>query len=321
MAANAYHGVYRRTRRTPTDHVKALPVPRSPRSSRADAAELLREIRALSDDPEAQLQVALRAMETSPHLDVLRTAIGIVGERRDSAHRDALIRKYEWCEAKPGQHDSGGYVREAIIKALQPIVQPGDLALLQRALTTYQLDGAYELCAGLRAAALIATNEIDPGFAALFAARFLTDPQNSFSGEPATTAIRVLIAQQNLAPVFGLVSWGQANGETIGEGLRNLVDLPPSLLPLLIERYRESEDEQVILGLFDLLLNHPTRDERVEEIMTFFRTTTLMDLYGIIAIQVVASRSGALIEALRDLRATELDRLRQQMLDQALELA
>lgn len=301
--------------------MKASPVPQSPRSSRADASETLQQLRRLADDPQAQLSAALRAIDSSPHLDLLRAALGIVGDARDPAHRQALLRKYAWCEAKPSQHDSGGYVREAIIKALRPIVEPVDLPLLQRALTTYQLDGAYELCAGLRAAALVAANEIDPGFAALVAARFLTDPQNSFSGEPATTAIRVLIAQQNLAPVFGLVSWGAANGETIAEGLRSLVDLPASLLPLLIERYRASEDEQVVLGLFDLLLNHPTRDEWVEEIMTFFRTTTLMDLYGIIAIQVVARRSGALIEALRKLRAIEPDRLRQQMLDQALELA
>lgn len=260
-------------------------------------------------------------MKSSRHLDVVRTAIGIIGDARNPDLRDALIAKYEWCEAKPGHHDSGGYIREAIVKALQPMIAPGDLPLLQRALTTYQMDGAYEVCAGLRAAALIAANDVDPGYAALFAARFLTDPQNSFSGEPATTAIRVLAAQQNLAPVFGLVSWGQANGETIAEGLRHLVDLPASLLPLLIERYRDSEDEQVVLGLFDLLLGHPTRDTWVEEIMAFFRTTTLMDLYGIIAIQVVASRSGPLIEALRELRATEFDSLRQGMLDQALELA
>lgn len=260
-------------------------------------------------------------MHTSRHLDVVRTAIGVVGESHDMASRDALVAKYDWCEAKPGQHDSGGYIREAIVKALRPIVQPGDLPLLQRALTTYQMDGAYEVCAGLRAAALIAANEVDPGFAALFAARFLTDPRTSFSGEPATTAIRVLAAQQNLAPIFGLVSWGVANGETIGEGLRHLVDLPASLLPLLIERYRESEDEQVVLGLFDLLLGHPTRDGWAGEILAFFRSTTLMELYGVIAIQVVASRSAVLIGALRDLRETEFDPLRQGMLDQALELA
>jgi hypothetical protein len=260
-------------------------------------------------------------MKGSRHLDVVRTSIGIIGEARDPAHREALYEKYVWCETKPAHNDTSGYIREAIVKALQPIVQPGDVPLLQRAMTTYQMDGAYEVCAGLRAAALIAANDVDPGMAAMFAARFLTDPQNSFSGEPATTAIRVLAAQQNLAPVFGLVSWGKGNGETIAEGLRNLLGMPASLIPLLLDRYRDSEDEQVVLGLFDLLLGHPTRDEWAGEIMAFFRTTTLMDLYGIIAIQVVASRSGVLIGALRELRATELDRLRQGMLDQALELA
>jgi hypothetical protein len=296
-------------------------VPRPKRSSRTDAQAGLRDLISLSDDPQAQYSLAEQLMRSSRHLDVVRTAIGIIGDRRDPASRTTLYEKYEWCQAKPGQHDSGGYIREAIVKALRPIVQPGDLPLLQRALTAYQMDGAYDVCAGLRAAALIAANDVDPAYAALFAARFLTDPQNSFSGEPATTAIRVLAAQQNLAPVFGLVSWGTANGETIGEGLRHLVDLPAPLLPLMIERYRDSEDEQVILGLFDLLLGHATREEWVEEIMAFFRTTTLMDLYGVIAIQVVASRSGPLIEALRELRATEFDPLRQGMLDQALDLA
>lgn len=260
-------------------------------------------------------------MRSSRHLDVVRTAIRIIGEARDPAHRPVLHEKFAWCETKPVQHDTSAYIREAIVKALQPIVSADDIPLLQRGLVTYQMDGAYEVCAGLRAASLIAMNDADPGLAALYAARFLTDPRNSFSGEPATTAIRVLAAQQNLAPVFGLVSWGNGNGETIGEGLRHLTELPASLLPLLLERYRESEDEQVVLGLFDLLLGHPTRDDWVDEVMAFFRTTTLMDLYGVIAIQVVASRSGVLIAALRDLRSMEFDRLRQQMLDQALELA
>lgn len=301
--------------------VKAQPLaPSSPRP-KANARAGIQDLRLLADDPEAQLLLAKQLMKTSRHLDVVRASIGIIGETRDPANREALYEKYAWCEAKPAHNDTSGYIREAIVKALQPIAHPGDLALLQRALTTYQMDGAYEVCAGLRAAALIAVNDVDPGIAAMFAARFLTDPQNSFSGEPATTAIRVLAAQQNLAPVFGLVSWGKGNGETIAEGLRNLVGMPASLIPLLIEQYRDSEDEQVVLGLFDLLLGHPTRDEWVQEVMTFFRTTTLMDLYGIIAIQVVASRSGMLIEALRELRATEFDRLRQGMLDQALELA
>lgn len=291
---------------------------RASRSSNADAAEHMRRLKELSDDPITQINVALQVMQSSGRLDVLRTAIGIIGDWRDPAHRDALLRKYDWCET---HGDTSGYVREAIIKAMQPVVQPGDLPLLQRAMTTYQMDGMYETCAGLRAAALIAANNVDPDFAALFAARFLTDPLTSFSGEPAFTAIRVLAAQQDLAPIFGMVSWGKAIGEVIGEGLRNLTDLPASLLPLLIEQYRESEDEQVILGLWDLLLGHPSRDEWAEELDLFFRTTTLMDLYGIIAIQVVASRSGVLIQTLRDVASLETDSMRRAMLEQALELA
>lgn len=291
---------------------------RASRSADANAGDQLRQLKELSDDPESQLHYALQVMEQSGHLDVLRTAIGIIGEARDTAHRDALIRKYDWCEA---HGDTSGFVREAIVKAMQPIVQPQDLPLLQRAMTTYQLDGIYETCAGLRAAALIAANNVDPDFAAMFAARFLTDPQTSFSGEPAFTAIRVLAAQQDLAPIFGVVSWGNAIGEVIGEGLRNLTDLPSSLLPLLIEHYRDSEDEQVILGLWDLLLGHPSRDEWTEELDRFFRTTTLMDLYGIIAMQVVASRSDVLIRKLRDIASLETDSMRRTMLEQALELA
>jgi len=265
--------------------------------------------------------LAEKAMRSSRHLDVVRTAIGIIGEARNPAYRPALHEKYAWCEEQGPRGDTSGYIREAIVRALQPIISPGDKDLLLRGLTTYQIEEIFDVCGGLRATALLAMNDVDPDLAELFAARFLTDPQNSLSGEPANTAIRVLAAQQNLAPIFGLVSWGKASGETIGEGLRHLTELPASLLPLLIDQYRESEDEQVVLGLFDLLLGHETRDDWVNELMAFFRTTTLMDLYGIIAIQVVASRSGVLIGALRELRAMEFDPLRQQMLDQALELA
>lgn len=280
-------------------------------------------IRALREfaDRDGQLREAARLMESSRDLDVVRAAIGIIGSAADPAHRAALHRKYTWCEQQPTRRDGSGYIRAAIVRALQPIVQPDDLPLLQRALTTYQMVGVYEVCAELRAAALVAVNDLDPGFATLFSARFLTDPRNSFSGEPARTAIQLLAAQQNLAPIFGLASWGEASGEVIGEALRNLTGLPGSLVPLLVERYRESEDEQVLLGLFDLLLDHPTRDAWRDEFGLFFRTTPLVDLYGIIAMQIVASRSEPLIGLLRNLVEVERDPARRDLLDHALELA
>ena len=117
-----------------------------------------------------------------------------------------------------------------------------------------------------------------------------------------------------------MVSWGTGRNDVLAEGLRNLTDLHADLLPLLVERYGDSDDEQVILGLFELLLGHASRDTWRDWIDGWFRTTTVMDLYGIVAIQVVASRSEVLITMLRKLRETEVDGLRRQMLDQALAL-
>ncbi len=297
------------------------PTADSRKSPHAPADTQIHDLKVMADDPEAQIAQAVKLLEKSRHLEVVRAALKVISEATDPALRAVLHRKYEWCEQQPVQRDGSGYIRSEIVRALQPIAQPEDLPLLQRALTTYQMVGMYEVCAELRAAALVTVNDLDPGFAALFAARLLTDPRTSFSGEPARTAIRVLAAQQNLAPIFALGSWGNANGEITGEALRNLVDLPASLLPLLVEQYRDSEDEQVLLGLFDLLLGHPTRDEWMDELALFFRTTALIDLYGIIAMQIIASRSEALIALLRNLAEVERDPRKKALLDHALELA
>lgn len=297
------------------------PPARSRTAPYAEADAQVRALEAMVENPATQVAHAVKLIEKSRHLEAVRAALKVIGSAADPQLRPVLYRKYDWCEQHPVQRDGSGYIRAAIVRALQPIVQPEDLPLLQRALTSYQMVGIYEVCAELRAVALVTVNDLDPGFAALFSARFLTDPRNSFSGEPARTAIGLLAAQQNLAPIFGLASWGNAVGEIIGEALRHLVEIPASLVQLLAEQYRDSEDEQILLGLFDLLLGHPKRDEWGEEFSRFFHTTKLIDLYGIVAMQVVASRSDALIALLRNLAGTEPDRERKALLDHALELA
>ena len=285
------------------------------RSSRDNRAELQHL------QGEDRLQAAVRIMHEGRDLDLVRTAIGILGEAESPALRDDLIAKYQWCHAQAVRRDGGGYIRAAIVRALRPVSDPADGALFQLAMSTYEIDGAMELCGDLRAVGLLAMNDIDPELAANWAARLMLDPQVTFSGDPATTAIRLLASHGNLAPIFGMVSWGTGRSDVLAEGLRNLTDLHADLLPLLIERYGESEDEQVILGLFELLLGHATRDTWRKWMETWFRTTTVMDLYGIVAMQVVGSRSEVLITMLQELREMESDRLRLQMLDQALLLA
>lgn len=287
-------------------------------SPRPTSADQRHELATLTG--EELLAAAVSIMHKSNDLDVVRKAIGILGEAEEPRFRPELTKKYDWCDAQSHRRDGGGYIRSAIVRALRPIAERDDAPLFRRAMLTYELDGALELCADLRAGALLAMNEILPEEAAIWAARFLLDGQVTFSGEPARSAIALLASHGNLAPVFGLVSWGEARGEVIGEGLRGLTEIPDDLVPMLVDRYLGNEDEQVILGLFDLLLGHRTREAWAETIERWFRTTTVMDLYGIVAFQIVGSRSEVLIEMLRKLRADEHDRLRQELLDQALAL-
>lgn len=268
-----------------------------------------------------QIDSAVVTMNASRDLEIVRFVIDILREAESPALRDAFVTKYEWCDDQPHRRDGGGFIRAALVRALKPISSPEDSSLFQRAILTYEMDGPTEVCGDLRAAGILALNEVDPDLAANHAARFLLDPQFTFSGEPITTAIRLLASHGNLAPIFGAVSWGVGRSDVIAEGLRNLVELKADLLPILIDRYIESEDEQIVLGLFELLLGHHTRDTWVTTMEEWFRATTVMDLYGIVAIQVVGSRSETLINMLRHLRNNEFDRLRQGMLDQALALA
>lgn len=261
-----------------------------------------------------------RIMHEGRDLDTVRRAIGMIGDTEDPAFRGDLKQKYDWCDSQPEKRDGGGYIRAAIVRALRPISDPTDVDLFQRAMSSYEIDGAMELDGDLRAAGLLAMNDIDPDLAANWAARLVLDPQMTFSGDPANTAIRLLASHGNLAPIFGLVSWGESRTDVLAEGLRNLVELQVELLPILVDRYLDNDDEQIILGLFDLLLAHRSRDSWTSEIEHWFRTTTVMDLYGIVAIQVVASRSEPLITMLRNLREFEIDAMRVSMLDQALEL-
>jgi hypothetical protein len=272
-------------------------------------------------DPEKRRALAVDLVERSRDLEVLRAALAVLADDPDPALRPLLHEKYDWCESSATGRDSSGFIRAGIVRALQPIVQPADAALLRRALTTYQMQGMYELCAELRTAALLAMGDLDPDTAALFAARFLTDPLTSFSGEPALTAVRLLAAQGRLEPVFALASWAEGNGQIVGEALRSLVDLDADLVDLLVERHLASDDPQVVLGLFDLLLGHDERARWHDQILRYVVTASDLDLYGVIVTSIVASRDEHLIRALRALASDERDWVKRQLLDHALELA
>src|SRR5680860_964633 len=219
--------------------------PKSKKSADAGVKSQLDALAALDHDPDDQVELAITYVRQSTNMEIVRPALKVLQAREDPALRPLLHETYDRCERSPIRDDSGGVVRAAIVRALQPIIHVDDLPLLQRALISYQMVGLYEVAAELRAVALVALNDLDPDLAALYAARFLHDPQNSNSGEPALTAIRLLAAQQQVATLFGFAVWPKAGSELIAETLRNLVDLPTSMVPFLIGRYHESDDAPV----------------------------------------------------------------------------
>ena len=291
-----------------------------PSASRKTGATSIEALKHAASQEERR-EIAIDLVERSRDLEVVRAALAVLAGERDPELRPMLHRKYDWCAASPSKRDSSGFIRAGIVRALHPIVQPSDDALLLQALTTYQMQGLYELCADLRAVALRAMNDLDPDTAALFAARFLTDPLTSFSGEPAVTAIRTLSVQQRLEPVFALASWEEGNGQLVGEALRSLVELRPELVDLLVDRHFGAEDSQIAVGLFDLLLGHEDRSRWYDLMLRYIVTTQDLDVYGIIVTSIVASRDEHLIRSLRALAADERDPQRRSLLEHALELA
>ena len=289
------------------------------RTQRATAREMRSEIDSLTG--EDQINRAIEVMTHSRDLETTRYAIGILEKAASAELRAPLVKKYDWCDEQPHRRDGGGFIRAAIVRAMRPISSGDDATLFLHAMQTYEKDGAWETCADLRATGLLAMNDVDPTIAAIMAARFVHDPEATLSDEPAISAMRLLASHDELAPIFGAVCWGIGRPEVLAEGLRNLLALPDALLPMLVAQYIESESEQVVLGLFDLLLGHRTRDSWAATFAQWFRSTTLLDLYGIVAMQIVASRSEVLIAELRRIREDEVDALRCGLLDQALLLA
>jgi hypothetical protein len=194
-------------------------------TARGDVKAKLDALKGLAEDPEAQAELAISYLRDSKNMEVLRPALTVLQGREDPFLRPLLHETYAWCARAPERNDSGGVVRAAVIRALRPIVHVDDLPILREGLVSYQAVGMYDVTAELRVAALVTLNDLDPDLAALYAARFLHDPRNSNSGEPALTSIRLLAAQQVTPALFAYAAWPGGNGELLGEALRNLVDL------------------------------------------------------------------------------------------------
>lgn len=284
-------------------------------------------LRRLATFPDAQLDDALRLVQAENYPDVVQAALDVLASSADPRARLAILDTYAAC-TDGRRRDAGCYVRTALMHALRHVARKDDAGLAEQAVSTYEFMPPFtgptegEVAAGLRSAALVTLNEIDERLAGYHSVRLLTDRYTSpMSGEPAVTAVRVLAAQDHPLPLYAyVVGTDPGVAEVVGECLRHLTALPASILAPLTERYLASDDEIVLLGLFDLLLAHEAHAAYHDTVLDFLRTTRLYNLYRYLVNAIIASRRESLIAAVVALADDEKDRTKAEILKQALEL-
>ncbi len=246
----------------------------------------------------AQVELGMVLLGRAKNPEAIASAVGMLGESADPRIRQVIAHKYEALNAEPRRRDSGCLQRTALVRALRGRATTDEIPLLETALWMREIIGRFDAASELRAAALVTLNDVDGGLACFHAVRLLSDA-HEMSGEPAVTAARLLTMRAQLLPLYGLVASGGGTPEVRAECLRGLTGLPVSLVTRLLEGYRDDKDATVMVGLFDLLLGHPSRSAFAGFIESFLDRTQSIDLYRFVVNSIVANRDPTLIALLR----------------------
>ncbi|MCC9077002.1 hypothetical protein FKZ61_012900 [Litorilinea aerophila] len=265
--------------------------------------ETMQQLQALAHEPAAQAAFAATLLTPRYGRSVHQAALAVLERHPHPPAREALHRLYQRLNARQGAADPGTYLRAAIVRALRPMATPADRSLLQQAVTTYEFPppAFKEEAAMLRSAALLALQELDDPTVPYHAVRLLADEYTDpMSGEPALTAVRLLAAHEAYQPLYYYVTQPASHclPEVTSECLRHLVELPEELLPGLVERYAGATEEVVLVGLFDLLLQHRTGPHHVDFLMDYLQQGAHLDACRYLAVCLVASGREELLSRL-----------------------
>lgn len=132
------------SRPSSTARKKAPPGP-SPLWGKTPAQEIAAQfdlLRAVADDPASLRATATELARHSGNLEVTQAAIVALGSMEDAGNREVLHEVYARGDDRT---DAGGFIRAAVVRALQPILSEADRPLLMTALATYQRQGMYEI--------------------------------------------------------------------------------------------------------------------------------------------------------------------------------
>jgi len=274
----------------------------------------------------AQTRLAIEIVAGEKDTRAVRAALTVLAERPIPEARPALVGRFEQLMAEGVKRDAGAYLRAAILTALRPVALPEDAPMLERAARTYEFlpPARSEEAHQLRSGALVVVNEIEPKLAGLHAVRLLADPHTSrLSGEPALTAARLLAAHELFHPLYhyalhhyGLQPPEQRIPEVLAECLKSLAGMPASLVAELVEKYGGSDNEVVLVGLLDLVLEY----EPVDFVRGLMRETRKYAVYHYLVTRLAASHAARWTALLAEAAAQERDDRKLALVEEALEL-
>ena len=254
----------------------------------------VQQLRALATDPQAQGALAVTLLDARQGPEVVLAAVQTLTRNPWPAARSALLDLYAYYSGRGQKLDAAAYMRAAILRALRDIVLPADVGFLAAATETFIFPppSFTEEGAMLRSAALLALAALDDDLARYHAVRLLANEHtDAMSGEPALTAAKVLAAQGEELPLYFYVMQDGARilPEVVSTCLSNLTTLRVDLLPSLLKRYGDDTQEVVLVGLFDLLLNHCAGVQGIDFITRFLQQSQHLDAYRYLVVTMVTS--------------------------------
>jgi len=286
---------------------------------------IIQELRALSSDPQAQAEYAVSLLKPEQRLDAILASLKALCELPTPEARQPLLQFYDHFASNGTKRDPGAHIRRAILDALRPIALLDDIPLLVDAITTFEfLPPKFAEDAGmLRSGALLILNDLDDLLPGYYAVRLLVDGYTEeMSGEPALTAVRVLESQDQMLPLyqFALSNNNPKMADVVSECLRSLRGMPEELIPSLIERFDQSNDGAILVGLYELLVNHHEGPQGLDFLASSLLAQQDLDLFRFLVITLLSSGKPVLISLVSNMIRLETNRQRIEIIIEAADL-
>ena len=257
--------------------------------------------------------LALELLQATTARSHVEAAMGVLSAAAlDDRARPALRERLNFYFENTDK-DRGATLRETLIRLLIGINHPDDLDLYLRAVAVYEgippvpkIDVAQKL----RTAALIGISEVDADLAQLYAVKLLSEvgDTSDFSGEPALTALNLLVRFERWEPIYQYVllvdNYKPEYADVVSRALEAFeADFPAALYAAAARRFIERDRGETSFryveqtGIVGYVVEHCRADlyPLLEQIVA---STQSGDLHRYAVIQMAAARDPALNELL-----------------------